>query len=225
MNSSTARGMLLLATIVLLPSAEDAMAQRNSGVDSQQGGQQQGGSQFGSPTLLGNGGQNLGQRQQGQFGQGQERQQGQGNGSRQQRRGGQDGFIGNDARQMRNDRNQRNANQPRRSNFNFSLEDFNEARQSRRQQGNRGGQKLPLQIRIRPLFSVPSPAPTELLFRAQAQVNRALPATAATTSISISGHTATIVGTVQSPYDKRLVARVLSLQPGILKVENKLTVH
>lgn len=218
-----ARGTLQFAALVLtalvLLGAEDAQAQRGGAGATEQSQVGGAGAQFGAvgPTQgIGQAGQ--GQGQAGGFGQSNNR-----NGNNRQTRGGQDGFIGNDAQQARNDRNRRNANQPRRRNANNSIENLNDRRQGNQGQGNRGGNAPKVQVRIRPLFRVQPQ--TSLMLNAQvgSHMSRAMPTNTAT-SISINGSTATLVGSVQSDYDKRLAAKMLSMQPGISTVENNLIV-
>lgn len=221
MKSFIARGTLQFAALVMtalvLLGAEHAQAQRGGGTQQSQFGGT--GSQFGA----------FGQQSQGfgQFGQGQGQAGGfgQNNSSRNSRRtrGGQDGFIGNDAQQARNDRNRRNANQPRRRNANNSIQNLNDRRQGNRGRGNQGGKGPKVQVRIRPLFSVQLQSSSALNAQISSQMSRVMP-TNTTTSISINEGTATLTGSVQSDYDKRLAAKMLSMQPGISAVENNLII-
>ncbi len=205
---------LLLAGILLL-ATKDATAQNRFGGATQQNQSQQ--------------------NQQGGFGQGVQRsfgsspQSGQGPGR--QPSGGlqggnrQDNFVGSDVQQIRNQQQNRTQNQARRAMFNFAIESFNEMRESRRQQSGGGNQKPPVRVQLRPLFAVSQPSARELTARANSQFNKALPSTVAETRISVSAGIATISGTVKTEYDKQLAAKMLSLQPGIAQVENRLTIE
>ena len=221
--------ILLLASLLLV-GTQDVVAQSRGSFGSLQQGQQGGfgagsRSQFGTTSQSSRQGQ-AGQRQQRSSGFGQSRNQGrQGSNFSQQSRGQQDNFIGNDAQQIRNQQNNRNRGQARRAMFNFAIESLNELRKSRTQQHSSGSQKPQVRVQLRPLFSVEQPSAGELTTHVRTQLDKTLPSTIAATQISVSNGTATIAGSVKSEYDKQLAAKMLSLQPGILQVENRLTIE
>lgn len=208
-----------LLTALLLCVAEYAQAQ-----DRNQDGNQQGNQTGIDPGQVGTPGQSnidLGQQtpvQQDLFG-----QSGPGGNSGQQQGGRPDTFVGSDAQQIRDQR----ANDPRarrRAMFDFAVESLNEMRESQRQRRANRNRKPPVRVQLRPLFAVQPPSATQLTTQVRSQLSRALPTTAGTAQISVSGGTATIQGTVQSDYDKQLAAKMLSMQPGITRVENRLTI-
>ena len=216
-------GLLLLGT-------ENVSAQSRGGLGSQQQNQQDGfggGSQrqFGTSGRSNRQGQgNQGQQRTSGFGQ--SRNQGrQGSNSGQQSRGQQDTFIGSDAQQIRNQQNNRNQGRGRGAMFNFAIESLNELRKSRTQQHSSNSQKPQVRVHIRPLFTVSQPSTSELTSQLRTQFDNALPSTVEAPQISIRKGKATIAGSVKNEYDKQLAAKMLSLQPGILQVENRLTIE
>ena len=218
----------LLPTVSWLFPAENGVAQNRTvtGLGPQN---QQGGLGGGAQGSLGAGGQfGLGLRQQG-LGQpggiGPAGIQGrQGATLGQPRAGRQDGFVGSDAKQIREQQSTRDRGQRQRALFDFAIESLNEMRESRREQRDRQNQKSPVRVRLRPLFTAPQTSAPESATHVRAQFHRALPTTASRAQISVRGGTATIQGTVSSDYDKQLAAKMLSIQPGVLQVENQLTV-
>jgi len=242
MNIRTAPGTLLLTGLMVL-AAENAFAQNRTGFGSAQQNQQGGfgvGAQGGRLSAVGQAGQSLGQQglsQAGRTGTGRTgtgrsgaspfdpsgNQGRQGNNVGRPPVGGQDGFVGSDADQIRNNRDPR---QSRRAMFDFAIDSLNEMRESRRRERSRQKKQPPVRVQLRPLFTSVQPSATELTAKVRNQLSRALPTNvAANTRISVSGSTARIEGTVGSDYDRRLAAKMISIQPGISQVDNRLTIE
>jgi len=217
---------LLLAGIFLL-AARDASAQnRGGGLRLQDQSQQipQGGFGQTAQGSLGATG-SLGLGQQRQPGGATQRPNGMLSGRGLQAGNRQDNFVGSDAQQLRNQLNNRNPGQMRRAMFDFAIENFNEMRESRRQERADRNQKPSVRVQLRPLFTVAQPSASALAAQASAQLRKFLPTTVDAARISIRGGTATISGVVKSEYDKQLAAKMLSLQPGISQIENQLTIE
>ena len=210
-------------------SASSVVAQNRGAFGTPQQGQQNafdvgGQGRFGG---VGQAGQGVGQRSQlsqGRFGQG-NRFSGQGQNFGQQPFGRQDAFIGTDAEQIRQQFRNQSGRQQRRALFNFAIESLNEIRESRRRRDQRRNQDPPVRVQLRPLFAVAQPTSGELTAQVRSQLETAMPAVDGATNIVVRGSTATISGTVASDYHKQLAAKMLSLQPGIYAVENRLTVE
>ncbi len=134
--------------------------------------------------------------------------------------GGQDGFVGSDADQVRNQFG--NQRQQRRAMFDFAIESLNEMRESRRQR-EQNSRSSPVRVKVRPLFRVrPTPAPV-LANRVLENLGRAMPDGIAATRVSVEGTTAILEGNVAGDYESKLAAKMVSLTPGIYNVENRLT--
>lgn len=216
--------IVLLAGFTTL-SSDNANAQ-NRGLTGLQPQNQQGGLAQGS--------------QNNAFGLGNQSRQGQGQGGLGgQQRGGlggrqilgrqqtqQDAFIGSDSQQVQNlFRNQRN-NAGRRARFDFAIEDFNEMRDSRRRGRGQRNQGPTVNVKLKPLFSVSQPPAAEITTRVESSLTKALPTSVGSTpTVSINAGVATVRGQVDSEYNKQLVAKMVSLQPGITEVENQLTIE
>ena len=227
MKYLTAPATLFLASLVFFGNENVSAQDRNSGGFSQQN-QQSGFGQdasvgFGATGQTGQGQQGFSQ-QQGGLGQSGNLggSGGQGGSFGQPPVGGQDGFVGSDSDQIRNQ--QRSQRQNRRALFDFAIDSLNEMRESRRERNASRNRKPSVRVQLRPLFTVTQPSSSELTSRVRSQMERALPASISA-QISISGNTATIQGSVQSEYDRQLAAKMLSLQPGISQVENRLTIE
>ncbi len=160
-----------------------------------------------------------------QFGVGQRQQGGRNSGrtSNQNRR--QDDFVGSDAQQIRRQRNSRTQGRRQRVRIDYTVENLNSQRASSQQSTSSSFKKPPIQVQLRPLFTVQLSSASELSTQASARLNQALPTRVAGTQISVSDGTATIEGSVKSEYDRQLAARILSLQPGISQIENRLTIE
>jgi len=207
----------------------DAQAQNRGNANVSQQNQQGG---FGQGTQSGFGatgqGQSSlsGQGQSGRGGVGQQGLAGQQQNARQQQGGRQDAFIGSDAEQIRNQLRNQNPGQRRRAVFDFAIESLNEQRESRRQQRSQRNASPLVRVQLRPLFTVTQPSSAELTTRVRSQLSRALPeSVAAAPQVSVSQGTATLRGQVKNDYDRQLMAKMVSLQPGISQVENQLTIE
>ena len=221
---------IMLLVSLLFIGSPNAFAQNRNGSNSQRQDQQSGfggGSQRQSGSSRQSGFE--GQSRSGQ-GQGQQRSSGFGQSRNQGRQGAnfggrqQDNFVGSDAQQIRNQQSNRNRGMARRAMFDFAIESFNEMRQSRNQQQSGGNQRPTMHVKIQPLFAVPQPTASELTSQVRSQLNKTLPKTITASQITVNHGTATIVGSVKNAYDKQLAAKMLSLQPGISQVENRLTI-
>lgn len=217
----------ILVVAVQLTVAQTGFAQNRAGSLGQQ--TSQGAFGTSSQNRFGAGGQSaLGQSAFGQGGQG-GLQSGQNNraggaagGRNQPQVGGQDGFVGSNADQIRNQFS--NPRQRRRAMFDFAIESLNEIRESRRDRNSRN-RKPPVRVTLRPLFQV-SPRPAmEVQSAVTIKLQRAMPESSRTTRVSVSGTNATIEGAVSSEYDRKLAAKMLSLTPGVHRVENRLTIE
>ena len=227
MKFFTARRVLLIAGALLLAMECDSASAQNRNAFGSSG---QGGFGAGTQGVF---------RDSGQFGQGGQRQQGRSNfgqsnnrGRGQQGRGRQggnfgnrpDNFVGSDAQQIRRQRNAQNGGRRQRARIDYTVENLNDMRGSSRQRST-GSSNSPVRLQLRPLFTVSQPSASELTTRASTQLSRALPTTVAGAKISISNGTATIAGSVKNEYNKLLAARILSLQPGISQIDNRLTIE
>ncbi len=232
MTTQVARSLTLatgtLAAVFVLLEAHHVQAQQSRGTTglSQQG--LQGG--FGT---IGQGTSGIGQSTIGQsaFGQtgiggaqtgiGGQRFGGQVGGNlNQQQVGGQDGFVGSDADQVRNQFSSQR--QQRRAMFDFAIESLNEMRESRRQR-EQNNRTSPVRVKVRPAFSVRPTAAPVLANRVRENLNRAMPDGIAATRVSVNGSTAILEGSVAGDYERKLAAKMVSLTPGIYNVENRLT--
>ncbi|MEM8943951.1 MAG: BON domain-containing protein [Planctomycetota bacterium] len=175
---------------------------------------------FGTQSPFGNQGQSSigqgGQQRGGQFG---------GFGANQNQQGTrrQDGFVGSDANQIRDQR--RNQRQRRGALFDLAVESLNEMRDARRERNARRNAPAPVRVRLRPLFSAKLANPADTTTNVQSRLDRALPTSAVGTKVTVEGSRATLDGTAASEYESKLAAKMVSLTPGIYEVDNRLTIE
>lgn len=220
---------LLIVFLVgsLTHDVNEVAAQRQSGgAFSRTGGQ----SNFGAGANSAFGGGRQSVFDQNQFGGAQQGQFGQVGGSAGQRNGrnqlqgrNQDRFVGSDADQIRNQ--QLSGRQRRRAMFDFAVESLNEMRESRRRRDANRNRQPPVRVKVKPRFAVAPPNSTQLVQSARESLERALPANQAELQVAVEGGTATVQGKVGSEYDRKLAAKMLSMTPGIYRVDNQLAIE
>lgn len=205
---------------------EAAAQSRSGGAFSQRGGQPSIGS--GANSAFGGGRQSVfdqnqfGNSQQGQFGQ-VGGPAGQRNGRNQLQGRNQDRFVGSDADQIRNQ--QLSGRQRRRAMFDFAVESLNEMRESRRQRDANRNRQPPVRVKVKPRFAVSPPSSAQLVQSAQESLERALPASQADLQVAVEDGIATVRGRVANEYDRKLAAKMLSMTPGIFRVDNQLAIE
>lgn len=216
---------LFLACFLFVVWVNNAQAQ--IGTNNQQGqsafgnsgGQGAGGSAFAGQ---GAGGQNFGpgsfnNPQQRRFNQQQLGNRGQSN----QRR-----FIGGSADEMQQRMREFSGGQRRTQFFDFQIENLNEQRRSEAGRGGGNQDRPPVRVQLRPRFNYAKlPASTvssnvsTSLTRILSQRDVSMP------QVELVDRTATLRGFVTSVEERDLIAKLVSLEPGISSVENLLEVE
>jgi hypothetical protein len=139
--------------------------------------------------------------------------------------GGPDGFIGNDAAQTQNFFQAMNGGQRRTAAFDFMIENLNEMR-DRGGSGSGSDRTPPVRVKLRPAFETP--------LRTMQQLNTDLQTRLSTSAddlgvsdprITMAGRTLTLEGTVPTEHHRALVEKMISLEPGVSAVENRLVVE
>jgi hypothetical protein len=113
--------------------------------------------------------------------------------------------------------------------FDMLVENLSEMRDQRRRFEARNTTPPPARVRLVPVFEAPqivsagAPAP-----EVQARLNQvvALPAAAGVSgpTVTMVGRTATVSGSVATEHQRRLVEKLISIQPGVSAVDNQLIV-
>jgi osmotically-inducible protein OsmY len=129
-------------------------------------------------------------------------------------------FIGNSAETMQNSF-QNQTGQRRAVGLDFSIQNLNELNNSRQQ--NQQQQQSPVRVQLRPTYLLPASARALSTAQLQSQVAENLGERLQNgVELSFSGNLVTLAGTVSSDFERDVAAKMLSLQPGIEEVENRL---
>lgn len=138
---------------------------------------------------------------------------------------GADAFLGNDGQQMQNFFRALNRGRQRSATQNFAIENLNELR-NQGGDGNSSDTRPPVRVQLRPAFETP----LGTIGRIQSELETRLIANAAELGISdvkvtMEGRILTLEGTVATEHQRNLAEKVISLEPGVSGVDNRLTVE
>lgn len=137
---------------------------------------------------------------------------------------GQDAFIGNDAAQTQNFFRNLNGGQRRTAMFDFMIENLNDMR-DRGGRGNGRDNAPPVRVKLRPAFETPLGTMQQLSTDLQSRLSSSVSDLGVTNSrITMEGRTLTLEGTVATKHQRDLVEKMVSLEPGVSIVENRLVV-
>ncbi len=105
------------------------------------------------------------------------------------------------------------------------IDNLNDMRESRRRWREQRNAPPPIRVKLVPGFEPPAPSAVRAAPAVQTRINHTLAAHAMTgAQIQISGQTATLRGSVNSPHEAALAEQLALLEPGISQVQNQLTV-
>jgi hypothetical protein len=133
------------------------------------------------------------------------------------------GFIGG-AQDMQNFFRNLNGQRQRTATFDSMIENLNDMRETR---GNDGSDRSPpVRVQLRPAFETP----LGTIARVNADVQTRLATTVTDLGviepqISLDGRTITLEGRVKSAHERELVEKLISLEPGVTEIDNRLTVE
>jgi hypothetical protein len=184
-----------------------------------------GGSGFGSNSGFGNSGMGMGGSSFGQSGLNCNNQSGLGNG----RGGGQQfqqgGFVGRDANDVRAGFQSTDRVPGQGGMLDQMIENLNEMRESRRRWREQRNAPPPIRVKLVPNIESPRASAARTPPAVQMRVNRMLAAhSMADAQIQIAGQVATLQGSVSTPHEAALAEQLALLEPGIVQVQNQLTV-
>lgn len=149
---------------------------------------------------------------------------GMGQGGTNQLAPGQNGFLGSNSDQVQDLFRNRRGAQGRTTMFDFMIENLNEMRD----RGGRGGgdnRTPPVRVKLRPAFETPLGTIQQVNSEVQTRLSSSLNDLGVTDSrIAMEGRTLTLEGTVASDHQKALVEKMISLEPGVSTIDNRLTV-
>ena len=138
---------------------------------------------------------------------------------------GQGNFIGSDAAQTQNFFRNLNRGQRSAATFDFMIENLNEMR-NRGGQGSSGDNTPPVRVKLYPTFEIPSATVEQMGVDLQTRLTMNVDEMGVAGSrISIDGRTVVLEGQVETEHQRVLVAKLVSLEPGVTTVDNRLTVE
>ncbi|MEM9353457.1 MAG: BON domain-containing protein [Planctomycetota bacterium] len=208
------RTLVILAALFLVPLAtQPGYGQGGAGFQQQQGFGQ------GQPGGFGTGGRGAGARNAGP----QERAGPRAGDT--QNLAQQQGFVGRNANDVRQNFRNMGGRQRRDMMFDFVVENLNEMRDRRNRRRNRRNQPPPVRVRLNPSFEVaPSPESLPATTAAPRLASALKLKDIGDARVEVNGRVATLYGTADSPESKRLIEKLVSLEPGIDRIENLLEV-
>jgi hypothetical protein len=137
---------------------------------------------------------------------------------------GQDNFIGNDAAQSQNFFRNMNGGQRQNPMFDFMIENLNEMR-DRGNRGNGGDRSPPVRVKLRPAFETPLGTMQQITSDLQSRLTTNVSDLGvADSKISMDGRTLTLEGKVVSEHQRSLIEKIISLEPGVTTIDNRLIV-
>lgn len=143
-------------------------------------------------------------------------------------RAGQRNFVGRDATEVQgNFQSQFGTPQQGAQGFGAMIQNFNEMREQRRRWRDQRNAPPPVRVQLRPAFDLPPATVTpEIVTGLQGQLNGVLKLRGAGGSAVLTQSQKGVVlsGSVATEHDRRLMAVMASLEPGVGPIDNQLTV-
>ncbi len=148
-------------------------------------------------------------------------------GQQQGGRAGQRNFVGRDATEVQAGfQNQFGAPQQGGQFFADVVQNFNDLREQRRRWRDRQNAPPPVRVQLRPAFDLPVRGMNaEVVSGLQTRVNQMLETRGVgSAQVESTEQGVVLTGSVASDHDRRLIAVLASLEPGVARVDNRLTV-
>jgi hypothetical protein len=132
------------------------------------------------------------------------------------------GFIGG-AQDMQNFFRSLNGQRQNTASFNPMIENLNEMRES---QGNDGSDRSPpVRVQLRPAFETPLGTIARMNADVQTRLNATITDLGVTNPrITINERIVTLEGRVKTAHDRDLIEKLISLEPGVTEIDNRLMV-
>jgi len=114
----------------------------------------------------------------------------------------------------------------RNRNSDMSVEDLGERRRARRSRQDRRNLPPPVHVHLRPRFQYEPLAAARVTADVQSRISAILAARdAGTVRVVVEDRKATLIGSVRSEYERLLLAKLAAIEPGISRVENRITIE
>jgi len=135
------------------------------------------------------------------------------------------GFVGRDALDVQNSAQSLTGGRGPGMTMDLMIENLNEMREARRRWREQNAAPPPIRVRLQPAFDMPA-RPAAQSAVVQTRLTKAMQAgRVQSAQVQIAGGTAVLRGVVANEHDRLLVARLASLEPGVSRVENLVTVQ
>ncbi len=135
------------------------------------------------------------------------------------------GFVGRSAEDVQETFRNLNGRQRRRATFNMIVENLNEMRESRKRRREQRTSPPKVRVNLRPTFDFPRRSDVEVAAGVQTRLDKVMRERGVTMpQVELAERTATLRGTVRTEHDKALVEKLVSIEPGVSQVENRLVV-
>jgi hypothetical protein len=138
------------------------------------------------------------------------------------------GFVGRDANDVRMGFESQSGRRGQGGMMDMMIENLNEMRDSRRRWREQNSAPPPIRVRLQPAFDLPMVPAAQANAVTEARVTRVIARSGigiGSTQIQVAGGTATLRGVVPTARDRALVERIASLEPGVSRVENLVTIQ
>jgi hypothetical protein len=136
------------------------------------------------------------------------------------------GFVGRDANDVRMGFESQSGRRGQGGMMDMMIENLNEMRDARRRWREQNSAPPPIRVRLQPAFDLPVVPPAQASAATEARVTRVIARSGiGSTQIQVAGGTATLRGVVPTARDRALVERIASLEPGVSRVENLVTIQ
>jgi hypothetical protein len=136
------------------------------------------------------------------------------------------GFVGRDAQDVQTSAQSLTGGRGPGMMMDMMIENLNEMREARRRWRDQNAAPPPIRVRLQPAFEMPARPAAQSAAAVGTRLTKAMQAgRVQSAQVQIAGGTAILRGVVANERDRLLVARLASLEPGVSRVENLVTVQ
>jgi hypothetical protein len=136
------------------------------------------------------------------------------------------GFVGRDAEDVRTGFDSLSGGRGQGGMMDMMIENLNEMRESRRRWREQNSAPPPIRVRLQPAFDLPVLPAVQANVEIQSRLTQIMQTQGVgSPQVEIAGRTAFLRGVVPTERDRALLARIASLEPGVSRVENLVTIQ
>jgi hypothetical protein len=136
------------------------------------------------------------------------------------------GFVGRDAEDVRAGFDSLSGGRGQGRMMDMMIENLNEMRESRRRWREQNAAPPPVRVRLVPAFDMPANVSAPTNVEMHARLTRVMQSRGVgSPQVEFVGRTAFIRGVVTTARERELLGRIVSLEPGVSKVENLVTIQ